>query len=459
MAVQASAQENLSMYYLHSVPHSTRLNPSTTFDYNVYFGGVFFPVPPGVNLGISINSFSYSDVIYRPAGSDSLFTVFHDSIKGRQFADGLKPVNRINFHTYVDLLHFGFRTKNIFWHFSLVEKIEAGISFPRDILRLPLYGNANFPDPTVDLSGFGARALHYREIGFGATVEHSSILSFGAKAKVLFGMGNVQFDKSDITWFTDPETGNFRFNADFDVNVTQPALNITELRYDTQGDSLVVSYEEKKLDPVGYALNMKNRGLAVDFGVTYSPINNLKIHASVTDLGYIRWSDQVTNLRAKGEFDFAGLNLTDLLDDSVDMGNLFIDSLFRLMDIQLSHREYKTVIPLNVFLGGSYQLTDHISFGAVYHGRRWFDEFTSSVTVSANINKRGFGAVVSYTAMKGNLNNLGYGIALKIGGVQTFFVNDHLLDLIFPHKAREVSIRFGANFILGREKKHAALMQ
>ncbi len=465
VTLQAGAQENLSMYYLHSVPHSTRLNPSTTFEYNGYFGGLIIPVSgqvlPPLNIGISINSFSYSDVIYKPGGiyGDSLGFVLNDSIRGRQFADGLKPVNRIDFHTYIDLLHFGFRTKNIFWHFSMVEKIEAGISFPRDILRLPLYGNANFPDPTIDLSGFGARALHYREIGFGATYEYSSALSFGAKAKVLFGMANVSMDKTDIKWYTDPATGDFRFNTNFDINFSQPMVELTELRYDTEGDSLAISHEEKDFDPISYALNMKNRGLAVDLGVTYSPISNVKVHASITDLGYIRWKDQVTNIRAKGQFDFAGINLSDLLDDSVSIEDVFRDSLFRLMDVQLSHNEYKTAVPLNIFLGGSYQLTDAISFGAVYRGRKWFEEFASSFTVSANINRRGFGTVVSYTAMKGNMNNLGFGLALKLGGWQTFLMTDNLLDAVYPHKAREVSIRFGTNWILGREKKHAALMQ
>jgi hypothetical protein len=44
-------------------------------------------------------------------------------------------------------------------------------------------------------------------------------------------------------------------------------------------------------------------------------------------------------------------------------------------------------------------------------------------------------------------------------GWQTFFMTDNLLDAVYPHKAREVSIRFGTNWILGREKKHASLMQ
>ena len=73
--------------------------------------------------------------------------------------------------------------QKIFLAFSLVEKVEAGVSFPRDLLRLAVYGNDNFPDPYIDLSGFGAKALHYREIGFGAAYEHSTVSRTEQKLK------------------------------------------------------------------------------------------------------------------------------------------------------------------------------------------------------------------------------------------------------------------------------------
>ena len=87
VALQVKAQENMGMYYLHSVPNSVRLNPSSTLTYNGYFGGVIIPVSgqilPPLNIGLSINSFCYSDIIYKPGGAfgDSLATVFHDVSK------------------------------------------------------------------------------------------------------------------------------------------------------------------------------------------------------------------------------------------------------------------------------------------------------------------------------------------------------------------------------------------
>ncbi len=457
-------QENLTAFYFNALPQSARLNPAATFDYNGYFGGIIVPLfgqaPPPLNLGFSINSFSYSDIFYKPGGiyGDSLVWVFHDTIKGRQFADGLKPTIRLNFNTYIDLLHLGFRTDNLFWHFSIVEKIEAGISFPRDIIRLPLYGNANFPDPYINLSGLGARAIHYREVGLGVAMEINPDLVIGGKTKILFGMANLNMKKTDIHWYTDPATSNFRFTGDFDVNFSQPFVEITDLRWDRQGDSLVFESNDKEFNPIKYALNMKNLGLAVDLGVSYSPIDKLKLHASLTDLGFIHWKKDVTNIKAKGEFNFEGINLNDLLNDSIDIGTLLMDSLFNMFDPKLTHSSYNTTVPFNIYFGSNYFLTDYFNFGLMYRGRRWFGEMQSSLTISANYNRRGFGSVISYSLEKENYNNLGVGLTLKIGGVQIYFLTDNLIDALFPQYAREFSLRFGTNIVLGRQRKHASLL-
>jgi len=141
------------------------------------------------------------------------------------------------------------------------------------------------------------------------------------------------------------------------------------------------------------------------------------------------------------------------------MGSMYIDSLFKTFDIKPSHQSYKTIIPLKMYLGTSYQLTDIISFGALYHGRLWNKEFNSSVTLSANLNNRGFGAVVSYTLMKNSYKNVGLGVALRLGGWQTFLITDNLLDAVFPQNGQRISFRFGTNWILGRQKKHTSLIK
>lgn len=463
--ISSVAQEITGMYFLRSVPQSARLNPSTRLDYNGYFGGLIVPVlgqiPPPLNIDFRSNSFAYNDVIYRPSGAfgDSLALVISDSVRFRNFANGLKPVNKLDFNTHIDLLHFGYRVDNLYWHFSLVERISAGVSFPRDIFRLLSYGNARFPDKVIDLSGFGAKALHYHEIGAGLTYEYSSELSFGAKAKLLFGLGNAQFDKSTFKWHTDPITNEIIVEADFDINYSQPAFKIKEFKYFSQEDSMVFKHETIDVDPVKYATNMRNLGFSLDFGATYTPVESVTLQASVTDIGFIRWHDNVTNLQAKGKFAFSGINLVTLANNLNNFSSIYIDSIFKTFNPKVTYRSYKTMLPMNLYFGASYQMNDLINFGALYHGVHANRELNSAITLSANLNKNGLGAVISYTATKDYFYNLGAGIALQCGGWQTFILTDNLLSLLHPEKTRVVSVRFGSNWIIGGKKKHAALMR
>ena len=459
------AQEEVSMYYLNSVPQSIRLNPAVTPDYKGYFGGLVVPILgqilPPLNIDISTNSFTYKDIIQKPGGiyGDSLAWVFRDTTLARQFLDGLDRVVKINFHTYIDLLHFGFKTQNMFWHFSMVEKIEVTSSIPRDLMRLLWYGNAGFPSSTIDLSNLGVSAMHYRELGVGVSHQVNDQLSLGAKAKALFGMSNVDMPKTNIEWYTDPATSEFRFNTDFIINVTQPAADIHDLRYDTEGDSIIFDYTEKSFKPLDYALNFKNLGMAFDLGAVFTPVNKVKIHASITDLGFIRWRDNVTNIHARGkDFSFKGFDFINIMNDSIDdFFDDLLDSLVHSLDPQLKHQAYTTTTPMKIYLGGEYQLTDIISFGVLYKGTKWTDRLSSSFTVSANINKQGFGGVVSYSISKDYLHNVGVGVAFRIGGWQTFIVTDNILA-VAPYNVRNFSIRFGSNWIFRQKKKSAQLI-
>lgn len=464
------AQEKTSMYFLKSIPQSVRLNPATTPDYRAYFGGLVVPVlgqvPPPLNIELS-TGFSAGDLLYKPFGiyGDSLVTIFHDVNKARSFFNELDPVIKlVDFHTYIDLLHVGFKTNEIFWHISMVEKIETEITVPRDLFRLPLYGNAGFPSSTVDLSGIGAAAVHYRELGVGASYQLTENLSLGAKAKALFGMSNVDMAKTNIEWYTDPQTSEYKFRTEFVINASQPAYDIHDLRYDTNGDSLIFKHTKHDMNQAmfqDYALNMKNMGLAFDFGAVYSPVDKVNIHASVTDLGFIKWKDNVTNLHAKAsDFNFKGIDIMKIdASDSTreDYFEEMLDSLILSLNPELRHQAYTTRVPTKFYLGGEYQLTKMLSVGLLYRGVQWTDKIASSFTASANLNKEGLGAVVSYTYSTDYGHNIGIGGALRLGGWQTFIVTDNILALD-PMKGRHFTIRLGTNWIF-RGKKTAQLVE
>ena len=56
-------------------------------------------------------------------------------------------------------------------------------------------------------------------------------------------------------------------------------------------------------------------------------LTGLVVSAAITDLGFIRWKKDVTNLKAKNQFKFSGLNMLDVLMGQKQLMNLGQDML------------------------------------------------------------------------------------------------------------------------------------
>ena len=55
-------------------------------------------------------------------------------------------------------------------------------------------------------------------------------------------------------------------------------------------------------------------GLGLDIGATYDLTDRIVVSAAITDLGFIRWKKDVTNLKANNQFEFSGLNMLDFFN-------------------------------------------------------------------------------------------------------------------------------------------------
>jgi len=72
-------------------------------------------------------------------------------------------------------------------------------------------------------------------------------------------------------------------------------------------------------------------GLGMDIGLLYLT-DRIVLSASLTDLGFIRWNKDVTNLKANNHFEFSGLNMLDIL-----MGQRLLMKLKQLLDLLKNH--------------------------------------------------------------------------------------------------------------------------
>jgi hypothetical protein len=472
------AQEAITMYNMRTLPQSSRLNPAFQTDYNGHFGGLLSNITPVVgqvfpsfDFSFHSNNLAYNDIIYRGSGqfADSLILAFNSHEEALKLVDKLGAVNTFDLNFNINLFNVGFRTKNIYWNLHAANKTSFNMAFPGGLVELIVKGNAH-PDISsdADLSGLGVNFMNYLEVGVGASMKVTADLTLGARFKALGGVANLESTKTDLHLKTYGDT-TIVLEADMQFRASQPALVLDSLFYDPVRDEFITETTEQSTDQIisdiGYKFN--NPGFALDFGAEYQILPKLKAYASITDLGFITWNTNVTEIKSNdGQFIFKGIDGVQYIDDNdpdteePDLGEVYQDSIFKIFDVKKTGASsYKTWLPTKFYAGGSYNLTDAIGFGALYRGVLFKGELHSAMSISANVNTNHISAAVTYTIMEDNMNNIGVGFSGRFGPFQTFIISDHVLEMIFPQTARDVNIRMGFNWIFGYKKDKAALIE
>ena len=103
-------------------------------------------------------------------------------------------------------------------------------------------------------------------------------------------------------------------------------------------------------------------------------------------------------------------------------------------------------------MGGTYTMNHKLNFSVLDRLYIHNGQTQNSLSLSANAMLGKFFSVTgSYSAIGNRYDNLGLGMAVRLGFLQLYMVNDNLLALTNPAKAQFVNIRFGMNFLFGRK--------
>jgi hypothetical protein len=469
LTTNLSGQHSNTMYFLKNVPQSGYLNPARQFRCNFYLG---FPGISSLYLNYDNNSFDFNDFIFKGTGeyADSLITFLHPSYDVDLFLNKLKTRNILSEEVNESIFSLGFRAKNLYFTFDILERVSAKVSFPKDFLSILLKGNADFLGETADFSGFGVDLNWYREFGLGVSSKIGDKLTFGARGKLLFGKANLTTNRPvpDMGLYTDPTTLNLKFHSNISLNVSGPIDVITE------NDTIKEIDIRDDIDPLDLILNSKNTGFGIDLGVEYKFNNLFTLSASVIDLGFIQWTQDTYNFTQDGEFEFNGFDVSSAMvingdwDFEEEAENL-LDSIVDLFDIQNEGNAYTTYLSPKVYLGGSVNITDKLNFGILSRSEIYGNKIRESLTLSANTLLAKFLSFsLTYSMMNNTYDNLGIGFAIKGGPLQFYMVSDHIpvtfnqirfedngdeTKIPIPVSLRTINLRFGLNWIFGCKQK------
>ena len=458
MATSIHAQVTNTLFFMQGVPQSNRVNPAYQPEGNIYIG---IPFLAPMRTSVSSGSLAWEDIVYHnPKQTDSLITFLHPLGSKEAFMDKLKPLNLVTSDLGSALISAGFRTEVGYFSVDVVSRWDGNMYLPGDLARLLITGAKE--GKVYDLNGVGADLMAFDEISVGWSKEILENLTIGARAKVLFGIGNISTKSSGLSLTTSQDVWNLQSNMQFNVS-----LPFAEVTYDEDGNIEDVVIDEELEDPnfssiSKYMFNGKNLGFGMDIGATYRPLDELQISVSLLDLGYITWKDEVHQVDYKTEYDFEGfeLNVFDLSDD-YSLGD-FIDSSFNQLADSLgsfldftSGTVYSKRLNTKLFVGVSYDVTPSINFGLLSRTDFLNDLLTQQVTASANFKAgRILNFSLSYSYMNSYFKNIGAGISLNAGPVNLYLISDNALNVLFwPEQAHSANFWFGFNLMFGYKDK------
>jgi len=311
------SQEANSLYFLNEWSQRHTLNASFAPEYG-YFS---LPGLGGIHLNMSSNT-GLSTFIY-PYNNDFV-TFLHQSVPGPLFLNKLLPNTYIRQGLKLNLLSFGFYTKdNSFWSFDISLKEKADINIPFDFFRLAKTGMTNQTNNVFDLKNFNSTQSNIAEFSLGYSRDINSQWRVGMNAKLLAGLSYEKFNysKFDITLannqYTMTAVGESQIRSKF-LTFEKDANN----NFDFSKNK----FNSSQLKPAGF-------GAAFDLGVTYKPIKKLTVAAALNDLGFINWNaSAIKRGTANTNFVFNGftninvdsLNLDDQLNKLKDDANTLI---------------------------------------------------------------------------------------------------------------------------------------
>src|SRR5664280_1709118 len=478
IVADASAQNSQVMYFMN-IPQNHLLNPALRPSNSLYIG---LPVVSGINLNINNNFVNFSDVFIKGQPKDSIISFLHPGYNVDKFLAKIKDKNSMEPEVAIQLLGVGFSVgKDGYVFLDINDRIDGNIVLPGDLFKLALKGNEGFVGNKIDLSSLRGDIKYYREIGVGFSKNFTDKLRIGIKGKLLFGIADASIDNKALGIGVNSDYSH-TFDANLAVNISGPVNVYMDSKHNI--DSVVFDNNRFKTSSgiTDFLSGKKNMGLGMDIGATYDLTDRIVLSASLTDLGFIRWNKDVTNLKANNHFEFSGLNMVDYFNGTKtldEIGNNMLDSLKNAFVVSRTKTSFTTYLPFGISLGGSYNITKQISVGLLSYSRVIEKQFREALTLSANINLgNALSTSLSYTAENYQYDNLGAGLAFRAGIAQFYILTDRIPvmwniikgektthDLIgsgthtstysvpVPAKWNSFNLRLGMNLVFGNRLK------
>jgi len=426
------AQQNNTLFFMHSLPEANYLNPAVQARCRVFIG---LPLISSFHMNLANSGFTMGKFL----------TVYTDGTMARNENMQISsfPARKYlltEFHSV--LLAVGIKRNNLYYSFTITEKNNVTFIYTPDLVGFSLRGSEEYQGELLSLKGTRLMFNHLREFAFGISKNYSSSLSMGMKVKLLFGKYNFSTGNSNFGLFIEEGTRDIRFDLESKLNSSLPYILTEEApdRYrfrEIQNTSLL-----KQL------MNWRNPGLAIDLGFIYKVDDRLTFSGSLLDLGFIWYRSNLTRYTIEGEHQYQG----PFADGQITNDHLLpvFDDLNSNMNHTLSSDPYVFFLDPKLYLGAARKMNDRYDLNFLLYSRFMPGKIQTGATVSllTRADKR-FRSSISWSYMNHSVTNLGIGMSYGKNPIQLYAVTDNILGFILPMSTKNVNLRLGINLNLG----------
>ena len=428
----------------------------------LHFNPVLF-VADSITKHIDIQSFAletnlnfrYSDLIQKGTGNlaDSIVLDFN------RFRKALGNKNYLDISGEVLLVQFGFvRTANeykvdneikiqrsSYFGFGIRQRVTGGLSFDKNYVELLTQGNAPFYDQDFSTGHARINSSVYSELGATYAREIDDKLWVGLRLKYLLGGLNITTNKFALSLRGIESDNTLEIGAEADIRVSGP-IEFTLDAYDL--------VDEISVDSTNQIFSTDNPGYAVDLGLVYTVSPKLVLSAAVTDIGEIRWKNDVKQLTLDTTYRYTGADFSDSIDDQADNYKSPEDVLDELEEdiknefsFQLTEDSYTEKLPYTISMGAEFRLIKNLDFGAMYahYASPYYKRDTYAF--SANLGIRNALSLSPTMMLVGGDTVWACAAAFRFGPLQFHMAINDFGGIATPADAQGIGIQMGMSYI------------
>ncbi|MDB2556234.1 DUF5723 family protein [Flavobacteriaceae bacterium] len=439
-----NAQQQL-LFSFGEIPQNLMLNPGAETNFKSHYG---IPVFSNLSFKAGFTGFTLADLFLNDSRDFNL--------KFEEVLNKIDSDDYININMVVEVLSAGLRIDDkTYVSVGFYEELDLITYFPKDITELVYYGNEPFLNRPFSISELVMKADMLGVLHAGMSRKVDEKLTIGGRLKIYSSSLNIETNNNSGTiTATTNNTNIIRQTLDnLDAEIRTSGIT------DSNGDA-----NESFNDVFSNTLLGGNLGLGFDVGLTYHFSPQLEFTGSIIDVGFIKYSKNIRNYTAKGNYILDGINFEYNSDDPSDYWEQLEEDFNANVPTGETENTYTSWRPMKINAALKYSFGEKRSkfcytktHKQYYYNSIGFQIHTIMRPLKPQLSftsfyEKSFSKKI-HTKFTHTINDysaaiFGVATSLRVGKLNIFGVLDNILAVTDVASANNISLNFGFNIVI-----------